>query len=109
MAEIDSTTSLPNRLEKYRQSIQSAPQPSEHRQVPGIDRSLIDIIERCLSVDPDERLPSVQSVLEALKAREAKSLQPESESTPVPKRQPVRILTKDEIDYRNRKMLGDSK
>jgi hypothetical protein len=44
--------------------------PAEHRRVPGMDRALAEIIERCLAVEPDDRFPNVQSVLDALRARD---------------------------------------
>ncbi len=67
---IDSTANLAARLKAYRDGIKAAPPAKEHRNVPGIDRSLIEVIDRCLAVDPDKRYPSVQSVIDALRARE---------------------------------------
>ena len=69
-SKLDSEASLPERLSCYRKGIKSAPRPTRHRQVAGIDRALIDIIDRCLAVSPHDRFQSVQSVWEALKARE---------------------------------------
>ncbi len=68
--QIDSTNSLSDRLKQYRKAIKSAPRPDAHRKISGVDRGLAEIIDRCLAVDPEERFPSVESVLEALKQRE---------------------------------------
>jgi len=68
--KLDSEASLPERLSCYRKGIKAAPRPTRHRQVAGIDRALIDIVDRCLEVNPRDRFQSIQSVLEALKARE---------------------------------------
>ncbi len=66
---LDGAANLSDRLAQYRQQIESSPRPTEHRRVPGVDRSLADIIDRCLAVDPAARYGNVQSVLDALKAR----------------------------------------
>lgn len=71
LSEIDASESLVGRLERYRESIKAAPIPTEHRQVSGVDRELADIVDRCLSVDPADRFPNVQSVLTALRSRDA--------------------------------------
>ena len=67
---IESTMTLADRLEKYRKSIETAPRPDAHRSVDGTDRGLNEIVDRCLAVDPTDRFPSVQSVLEALHERD---------------------------------------
>lgn len=69
ISQIDSATDLADRLARYRAAIRSAPLASKHRKVPHIDRHLIEIIDRCLAVDPESRFHSVQSVLEALDQR----------------------------------------
>ncbi|MCH7728222.1 MAG: protein kinase, partial [Planctomycetes bacterium] len=69
MSEVDSGMNLGDRLARYRTAIADAPRPQKHRQVAGIDRALVDVIDRCLAVDPRRRFASVQSVLEALEAR----------------------------------------
>lgn len=68
--EIDSDSTLVGRLETYRERIRSAPIPAEHRQIPGVDRDLADIVDRCLSENPDSRFPNVQSVLTAIRNRD---------------------------------------
>lgn len=68
--KIETTRDTRDRLKIYRDSIKRAPKPTEHRQVPGIDRSLADIIDRCIAPDPKKRFESVQSVLLALRQRQ---------------------------------------
>ena len=70
IAKIDSAVDLPDRLARYRTAIQSAPAPLAHRRIAGMDRALVDILERCLAVDPEERFANVQEVLSALSARQ---------------------------------------
>ncbi len=67
--KIDAATDLEDRLARYRHSIRAAPPPAAHRRVPGIDRALTEIIDRCLAVNPDDRFANVQEVLDALAAR----------------------------------------
>lgn len=68
--KIESTRDTRDRLKIYRDSIKKAPKPTEHRKVPGIDRSLADIIDRCIAPEPKKRYESVQSVLLALRQRQ---------------------------------------
>jgi eukaryotic-like serine/threonine-protein kinase len=65
----DGATNLEERLANYRHTIRAAPPPSAHRRVPGIDRALTEIIDRCLAINPDDRFANVQEVLDALAAR----------------------------------------
>ena len=65
-----SAPSLAARLEAYRDLIRTSPAPDEHRRLPGIDPRLIEIVDRCLAKDPEERYPNAQAVLERLRARE---------------------------------------
>ncbi len=69
-AELAATTNLPERLRRYRACVERAPRPGEHRHVPGMDRRLADILDRCLEVDPGERLHDAGAVLAALARRE---------------------------------------
>lgn len=71
LSEIDSSPTLIDRLATYRNEIKQSPPPSAHRSVKGIDRSLIEIVDRCLAVDPSERFPNVQSVLTSIRSRDA--------------------------------------
>lgn len=68
--DIELAGSLEERLTIYRRGIQNAPRPMAHRQTPGMDRALADIIDRCLAVHPSRRFPNVQSVLSALDERQ---------------------------------------
>jgi serine/threonine protein kinase len=60
---------LKQRLACYRNFLRDAPAPQAHRKVAGIDRALVDIIDRCLAVSTTKRYPNVQAVLTALDAR----------------------------------------
>lgn len=61
---------LADRLELYRETIAQAPPPAEHRNVAGIDRELISLIDDCLKQDPAERIQNPQAVLDRLHERE---------------------------------------
>lgn len=61
---------LPQRLEVYRQLLRSNPRPQSHREVSGVDPALAELIDRCLHPDPQQRLPSVERVVELLERRE---------------------------------------
>ncbi len=65
---IEQITDLEERLAAYRDWIIQSGVPTGHRQVPGVDRGLAAIIERCLHPDPKQRYPSVSAVLAALDA-----------------------------------------
>jgi len=69
---LDRTPGLDERLAIYRRMIRNAPPPTEHRRVPGVDRALAVIVDRCLAADPAKRYPNVQAVLDALGARAAR-------------------------------------
>ena len=71
VSQIDSTPDLEQRLQRYRALIRAAPVPELHRQVKGVDRALGEIVQRCLAVDPEARYANVQSVLDALRRRDA--------------------------------------
>ena len=70
LSEIDASDTLLGRLERYREAIAHSPPPDAHRKLPGVDRELADIVDRCLAVEPDARFPNVQSVLTALRTRD---------------------------------------
>jgi hypothetical protein len=69
VSKIDAASELEERLARYRHSIRTAPLPTEHRRIAGMDRALAEIIDRCLAVNPDDRFANVQEVLDALAAR----------------------------------------
>jgi hypothetical protein len=62
----EKTADLKTRLADYRQWIETAPRPSAHRRVKGVDGGLAHLIDRCLAVRPSERFASVHAVLETL-------------------------------------------
>ena len=70
VGKIDSSSDLKTRLASYRHAIRSAPPPTDHRRVRGMDRSLADIIDRCLATNPHDRFANVQEVLDALADRD---------------------------------------
>ncbi len=69
--QLEEVKDLQRRLARYRRTIRHSPVPAAHRQVPGVDRALAEIVQRCLDPDPRKRYPNVQAVLGALDAREA--------------------------------------
>lgn len=69
VTEIERAEDLSERLARYRRVIESSPLPSDHRRVPGVDRALAEIVDRCLAVNPAERFANVQAVLDALEGR----------------------------------------
>ena len=68
--KIESSEAIEDRLAHYRTLIDTAPKPTAHRKVAGVDRSLADIIDRCIERNPKQRFSSVQSVFQALRQRE---------------------------------------
>ena len=69
IGKIDTATSLAQRLSRYRELIQQAERPTEHRQVHGVDSALADIIDRCLTAEPRERYATVREILDDIDAR----------------------------------------
>ncbi len=77
VAQLEAAGDLGDRLAQYRRMIRNAPPPAAHRQAPGVDRALAEIVARCLAADPHKRFPNVQSVLAAIAARaRQKALRP---------------------------------
>ena len=68
--QIDSAQQLPDRLTIYRRIIREGPRPTAHRKVPGVDRRLADIVDRCLRLNPEKRFANAQAVLDALDSRD---------------------------------------
>ena len=58
------------RLTAYRQLLQESPPPSAHRGVAGVDKRLVEIVDRCLERDPRRRLGNAQIVLDLLDKRD---------------------------------------
>lgn len=71
LRQIEQAGDLEQRLMKYRNVLRNAPSPTAHRRVKGIDRALVEIIDRCLAVEPGRRFANVQEILDALYVREA--------------------------------------
>jgi serine/threonine protein kinase len=69
-SQLAGTEKLAHRLERYRLAVASAASVTKHRNVPGMDRPLADIISRCLEVEPDKRFHDANAILEALKRRD---------------------------------------
>lgn len=65
-----SLNTIDEKLQAYRDLIRNSPRPAEHRKVSGMDRRLIDIVDRCLETDPQKRFPNAQAVLTSLVQRE---------------------------------------
>jgi len=68
--EIEAAGHIEERLTIYRRRIRRASVPTDHRKIPGVDRALAEIIERCLAPKPGDRYQSVQAVVDAMEARE---------------------------------------
>ncbi|MBM4000714.1 MAG: serine/threonine protein kinase [Planctomycetes bacterium] len=68
--KMESSKDLSERLQRYRVLIMEAAVADAHRQVPGMDRAMADLIDRCLVADPKRRFSNVQAVLDALNTRE---------------------------------------
>jgi serine/threonine protein kinase len=68
---LDTATSLPDRLARYRETILKASSPRAHHRVNEIDRSLAAIVDRCLAKNPSDRFGNVQQVIGALERRQA--------------------------------------
>ncbi len=70
LARLEAIQDSRQRLAAYRELIRNSPLPPVHRMVPGVDRHLAEILQRCLAPDPEKRFPTVQAVLEALRQRQ---------------------------------------
>lgn len=67
---LESTDSLPDRLQVYQRHIRDSPPPNLHQSVKGVDKQLANVIDQCLVADPRERLPNAQAILTKLANRE---------------------------------------
>lgn len=68
--KLQAAGTLDERLAAYHEVIAESPFPSEHRNNTSVDPSLAEIIDRCLQVDPSQRISSPQMVLDLLHQRE---------------------------------------
>lgn len=69
---LESHTELAAKLAAYRRALQATPLSMKPLRDRGVDRDLIEIIERCLATSPLKRYPNPQAVLAALDAREVR-------------------------------------
>jgi hypothetical protein len=73
--ELSGTVELDHRLRRYRQGIAGTPAPTAHRRLPGMDKPLAGIIEKCLELDPKKRIASAEGILHALEKRRVRQRQ----------------------------------
>ncbi|MFN3189610.1 MAG: protein kinase domain-containing protein [Aureliella sp.] len=66
---LDTADSIHDRLQRYRETIRSAKKPKLHYKRSGIDKTLCQIVDRCLSPEPADRYANIQQVIEALDSR----------------------------------------
>lgn len=69
---IEQSGGVEHQLASYRKLITESGTPRAHRSVPGVDRELAEIVERCLRVDPARRFANAQAVLDSLAERAAR-------------------------------------
>lgn len=69
LTAIEKSTRVEEQLALYRKVIETSPTPKTHQKAPGVDRDLVEIVDRCLKIDPAKRFPNAQAVLDALSAR----------------------------------------
>lgn len=69
-ALLKETTTLKERLQTYREIVTTSPRPREHHRVAGADRRLVEIVDRCLHLEPERRYANAQAVLDVLYIRE---------------------------------------
>jgi len=67
---IRSAPTLDEKLAVYRERIRNSPRPTGLRSVPGVDRRLAEIVDRCLQTDSQRRYPNAQAVLDVLVLRD---------------------------------------
>lgn len=75
LAKLSSETTVRSRLDAYNALLKTAPKPTAHRRMPGVDAALATIVDRCLATNPSHRYANVQAVLDALKQRDARRAQ----------------------------------
>ena len=67
---LQNATTLEDRLATYRSIVSSVARPTGHMKIPGTDRRLIEIVDRCLQIDPERRYANAQAVLDVLYIRD---------------------------------------
>lgn len=68
--ELASSSTVSDRLERYRQLLLTAKSPLENPSLARLDKDLLGILRRCLSTDPGERFENAQQVLNAVDRRQ---------------------------------------
>lgn len=68
--QLESAGEISERLLRYQKALKKADLPRAHRDLPGMDKQLADIIDQCIAVDPSKRYENVQAILLALQQRE---------------------------------------
>lgn len=68
--QLEAAESLQDRLTIYQHHIRNSPPADLHTRVKGVDRHLAAIVDQCLAVDPRDRLPNAQAVVDLLAARD---------------------------------------
>ncbi len=71
VTSLDTAGDLAERLTRYRETIMKASTPRAHHRIPGMDRGLVTIIDRCLAKSPSDRFGNVQQLIGALERRQA--------------------------------------
>ncbi len=75
--KLDSAASLPERLGRYQATLRYAQRPRLHYRRRGADKSLCQIIDRCLAPEPAQRYRNIQQVIAAIDSRnQARSRRP---------------------------------
>lgn len=69
-SELESASEIRERLARYQNMLKHSPDAKDHKEIPGIDKQLVEIIDRCIAVEPSRRFENVQGILLALRQRE---------------------------------------
>lgn len=67
---LEAAGTLTERLAAYQAIVRQSGPPLLHRSVRGVDTRLAEIIDRCLAVNPQDRLPNAQAIRDELDARD---------------------------------------
>jgi eukaryotic-like serine/threonine-protein kinase len=68
--QLQETTALEDRLATYRSIVKNSARPMAHTRVAGIDRRLVEVVDRCLQINPERRYGNAQAVLDVLYIRD---------------------------------------
>lgn len=69
-ARLRAAGTLEDRLAVYQDIVRDAPRPEAHRRRRGVDSRLADLVDQCLSRNPEKRLANAQIALDLFEARE---------------------------------------